>query len=182
MLKYEAPVLSKFFLSQKETDQSLADLGDDDRLFPAYRAVMVSDGTLTQMLSALHLEDIVTRCEENDEGLPDPEQRSWLEIGGEPCIRRRVTLNGASSGRTYVRALSYLYPPRLPAPFLEELSRPGSSLGTQILRSRIPSRRELIWVRRGADSVYSRLYRIIVQDRPAILIQEDFVDIGAPSQ
>lgn len=182
MLKFDSLDLSKFFISQEETDhRSLVDLGDNGGLDSAYRAVMVSDGTLTQMLAALHLEDIVTTCVENDRAVPDPEQRAWLEIGDEPCVRRRVTLSGASTGATYVRALSYLYQPRLPDTFLDELDRPGASLGTQMIQSRISSRRELIWVRQRGDGSYSRLYRILVQDRPAILIQEDFVDLGTPA-
>ncbi|SOD64267.1 chorismate lyase [Streptomyces zhaozhouensis] len=178
MLKSDYSALSRFFTSQAETDRSLAELGD---LYPAYRAVMVSDGTLTQMLSALHLEEISTHTVENVEGIPDAEQRGWLETDvDETCVRRRVTLNGAVTGRTYVRALSYLYPPRLPASFLMEMNRPGSSLGSQLLASRIHHRRELLWVRTGPDHVFSRLYRILLRDRPAILIQEEFLDGDVP--
>ncbi|MGB3171870.1 MAG: chorismate pyruvate-lyase family protein [Rhodococcus sp. (in: high G+C Gram-positive bacteria)] len=116
----------------------------------------------------------------NDKAVPDPELRSWLEIDHEVCVRRHVELSGASTGTTYVRAVSYLHQPRLPDAFLGELDRPGASLGTQMIESRISSRRELIWVRPSADRFYSRLYRILVQDRPAILIQEDFVGIRTP--
>ncbi|AYY14164.1 DUF98 domain-containing protein [Actinobacteria bacterium YIM 96077] len=165
--------LAKFFVSQDETDRSLSSL---EGLYPAYRAVMVSDGTLTQMLSAMHLEDIDTKCVENGHGFPEPEDCKWLEIDGEPCIRRRVELTGASSGKTYVRALSYLYPPRIPDYFLAELSRAGASLGTQLLQSRISNRRELIWVRTGSEFAFSRLYRIMLHDKPAILVREDFMD------
>jgi chorismate-pyruvate lyase len=175
MLRSSTSDLSKFFVSRAETDKSLAELG---HLEPAYRAVMVSDGTLTHMLSALHLEDITTQCFENGQALPGPEQRQWLDIGSEPCVRRQVELTGALSGTTYVRALSYLYPPRLPSAFLMEMSRAGSSLGTQLLNSRISHRRELIWLRSNPGIVFSRLYRILLQDRPAILIQEDFLEPG----
>ncbi|MGP3972001.1 chorismate pyruvate-lyase family protein [Streptomyces sp. 6N223] len=173
MLRSETSDLSKFFVSRAETDKYLAELGHLD---PAYRAVMVSDGTLTNMLSALHLEDIATECFENAQGLPDPEQRHWLSIGSEPCVRRRVELNGALSGTTYVRALSHLYPPRLPSSFLMDMSRAGASLGTQLLSSRISHRRELIWIRGGPGLLFSRLYRILLNDKPAILIQEDFLE------
>lgn len=173
MLRTDTSDLSKFFTSREETDQSLAGLGHLD---PAYRAVMVSDGTLTNMLSALHLEDITTECFENTQGVPAPEQRRWLGIGSESCVRRRVELTGALSGTIYVRALSYLYPPRLPSSFLIDMSRAGASLGTQLLSSRISHRRELLWIRGGEGLLFSRLYRILLQDQPAILIQEDFLE------
>lgn len=169
--------LSRFFSSGTETQRSLAELG---LLSPAYRAVMVSDGTLTHMLSAMYLEEIRTDCLENGEAMPGEDQRRWLDIGAEPCVRRYVELTGATSRVTYVRATSYLYPPRLPASFLDELDQPGASLGAQLLESRISHRRELIKVRTDAGLVFSRLYRILLHDRPAILIQEDFMEQAGP--
>lgn len=171
--------LSRFFLDREQTDRALAELGDGHHLSPACRAVMVSDGTLTRLLSAVYLENIVTECEVNDEARPDFEARRWLQIDDVTCLRRRVSLVGGMSGRTYVRAQSYLYAPRLPEFFVTELSRPGASLGAQLLSSRIDHRRELIWIRSGSgDCMFSRLFRILVQDRPAILIQEDVLRNG----
>lgn len=169
--------LSNFFISQDEADWSCLSLGDLEKVPPAYRAMMVCDGTLTHMLSALHLERIVTTCDEIAEEVPDAERRRWLEIGEVRCLRRDISLVGALSGQPYVRARSYLVAPRLPASFLDELSRPGGSLGTQLLRSKVSNRRELIWARKGSASLqFSRLYRILVRDQPAILIQEDFLE------
>jgi chorismate-pyruvate lyase len=170
MLKTNLSSLTNFFVS--ETHESLAAL---DELAPAYRAVMVSDGTLTTMLSALHLETINTTCLESATVPAGPEQQRWLEIPSEPCLRRSVELTGASSAQIYVRACSYLYEPRLPPAFLRDLSRAGASLGTQLLQSRISTRRELIWVRASEALAFSRLYRILLHDRPAILVQEDFL-------
>jgi chorismate-pyruvate lyase len=171
--------LSDFFLDREQTDRSLMELGDGRHLSPACRAVMVSDGTLTRLLSAVYLENIVTDCEVNDEARPDFEARRWLQIDDVECRRRRVSLVGGVSGRTYVRAKSYLYAPRLPDSFLVALSRPGASLGAQLLSSRIYHRRELIWIRPGiGDCMFSRLFRILVGDQPAILIQEDVLRSG----
>lgn len=174
VLTADSVALSRFFLDREETDRALAELGDGRHLSPACRAVMVSDGTLTRLLSAVYLEDVVTECESNEQAQPDVEARKWLQVDEVACLRRRVSLVGRMSGRTYVRAQSYLYPPRLPESFLTALSRPGASLGAQLLLSRISHRRELIWIRPGiGDCMFSRLFRILVQDRPAVLIQED---------
>jgi chorismate-pyruvate lyase len=171
--------LSGFFLDREQTDRALAELADGRYLSPACRAVMVSDGTLTRLLSAVYLEDIVTDCAVNDEARPDDEARRWLQIDDVACQHRVVSLIGGVSGRTYVRAHSYLYPPRLPDSFLFELSRPGASIGALLLSSRIHHRRELIWIRPGiGDCLFSRLFRIVIEDQPAILIQEDVLHTG----
>jgi chorismate-pyruvate lyase len=179
VLTARSAALSGFFLDREQTQRSLVELGDGRHLSPACRAVMVSDGTLTRLLSALYMEDIVTECEVNDEARPGFEACRWLQIDDVACQRRVVSLVGGMSGRTYVRAHSYLFAPRLPDSYLIELSRPGASIGAQLLSSRIYHRRELIWIRPGTgDCMFSRLFRILVQDRPAILIQEDVLHTG----
>ena len=170
--------LSDFFLDREQTERSLVELAEGQHLSLVCRAVMVCDGTLTRLLSAVYLEDILTVCEAADEARPGIEASRWLQIDGS-CLRRRVSLVGGVSGRTYARAQAHLYAPRLPDTFLIELSRPGASLGAQLLSSGICHRRELIWIRPGTgDCMFTRLYRILVRDQPAILIKEDVLHGG----
>jgi chorismate-pyruvate lyase len=83
-----------------------------------------------------------------------------------------------------VWAESYILPDRLPSEFVQGLDSAPHGIGGSIEQTKLESRRELLWFRLGGPPIWAsapasttaliRLYRIITNDRPALLICESF--------
>ncbi|MFM7174574.1 MAG: chorismate--pyruvate lyase family protein [Caldilinea sp.] len=106
---------------------------------------------------------------------------------GTSVIARQVLLRGRYSATVYAYAVSLLLVDRLPADVLRGLDLEPSGLGRILLNSQLENRREILWY--GCETIadlpesievhtgnrfISRTYRILVGNRPMMLINEKF--------
>ena len=156
-------------------------------LSPFQRALLVVDGTVTKLIEAYTMEPVVvTRLRQERQQLP--EEHFWLEaVAATTVVLREVLLRGQYSGRLFAHAASLIVPERLGEEEIQKLEVDGQGLGRILLNSRRETRREVLWYGRecpvelpdpirslqGMEFI-SRLYRIIMDQRPIMLINERF--------
>jgi chorismate-pyruvate lyase len=150
------------------------------------RYLLFTDGTVTRALEAQTLQPVAVDVVEQSHTHLTAQAAHYLEMGdAAECLRRRVTMTTAPAGTPAVWAESHIIPARLPASFLGLLDSTPHGIGGSIERLRLESRRELLWFRLGSPPAWAsglpastmaliRLYRIITDDRPALLIREAF--------
>ncbi|MGQ9659397.1 MAG: chorismate--pyruvate lyase family protein [Thermochromatium sp.] len=148
------------------------------RLPPFLRALLVTDGTVTKILEAYFWEPVVVdtleqRFEDAQQSVP------WLEVKrGDRCLIRDAQLRGADSGRCFAEAFSLIRIQLIPPDFRRRLIDREIGIGVLIRDSGLESYREVLDVGldRTADgeSAVFRTYRIIIDQRPVILITEYF--------
>ncbi|AGY59792.1 chorismate--pyruvate lyase family protein [Gloeobacter kilaueensis] len=99
-------------------------------LAPVLRLLLVTDGTVTELLEAYFLEAIVVRK---------------LAVGreDEDAFAREVLLVGARSGQCYVHARSLIWPQRLDERLRRGLFETDRGIGQLLRENRIESYREL---------------------------------------
>lgn len=153
-------------------------------LDPLLRSLLFTDGTVTRALEAQTLSRVSVEVVEQSTVLAPEEVARHLEAGQDaPCLRRRVAM-GVPGAPPTVWAESFILSNRLPRGFVELLDSTSHGIGGSIELARLESRRELLWFRLGAppqwahptaaDMAVTRLYRIVTEDRPALLICEAF--------
>ncbi len=156
-------------------------------LTPFHRALLVIDGTVTKFIEAYTMEPVeVTRLMQETHHLS--ENHDWLvaETGTE-VIARQVFLKGKYSGKIYAYAASLIIESRLEGRFKHGLDIEGGGIGRVLINNQVESRREVLWY--GKEQVnglpeaishlnktdfVSRTYRIIVGEKPIMLINEKF--------
>ena len=167
----------------------LAKLGslEISSLDPLQRVLLVTDGTLTEILEATFLERIqlikvaqqVIHATASDAQLdPDPK---------EVLIERKILLRGEESGRNYAYAESLIAVDRLTPSFREELLDSNTPLGRLWLEHKLETFKELPAVRCQSASQLScyfecssvslllvRTYRVFSGGRPVMIITEHF--------
>jgi chorismate-pyruvate lyase len=156
-------------------------------LNPFLRALLVIDGTVTKFIEAYTMEPLqIVRLRQEARRLMT--EHNWLEAAPRtPVIAREVLLRGAYSRRIYAYAVSLVMPDRLPENIRLRLQAEGDGIGRMLLDSRLETYREILWYGKepanglrlqvpdlqSAD-VISRMYRIFLNGRPVILINEKF--------
>lgn len=176
-------LISSHFLAQARRPSELWDV-DVAGLTPYHRALLVNDGTVTQLVEASVLESVEVDALDECAVQVDDEARIWLDLPtATSVVRRRIAIRGCASGRTYAFAESLLVPSRLPSDFSSSLQQTTKGLGEAL--ARVETRRELLWFGLAAapawavpagssDPLLTRSYRIIVAGSPSILITEGF--------
>lgn len=179
-------LIDRLFIAQDAKPDELEPV-QMEVLRPFQRVLLVTDGTVTQVLEARACEPVdIVRLDQRERRLTA--DHPWLEAGlGEPVIDRQVLLKGHHTGEVYIYAVSALLPRRLPTEVQADLARPGAGLGRVLARSRLETYRERLWY--GAERVdrdsevgrhfsakllVSRTYRILAGGRPLMLITEKF--------
>jgi chorismate-pyruvate lyase len=154
-------------------------------LDPMLRSLLFTDGTVTRALEAQTLRRAAVEVVEQSHASPSPRTARLLDVSNcSRCVRRRITMRTLDSAPS-VWAESHILPERLPIGFLNRLDGTPHGIGGYIEQSRLESRRELLWFRLGSPPRWAseipssaralvRLYRIITNDRPALLICEAF--------
>jgi chorismate-pyruvate lyase len=114
------------------------------------------------------------------------DERHLYVPAGTESVRRRVIIGTNASTMPVIWAESHIIPGRLPEEFLKVLDHAPDGIGESLQQVKLESWRELLWF--GLDSppcwsgllpqaeptVLKRLYRVITQGRPALLIAENF--------
>ncbi|MCB9434271.1 MAG: DUF98 domain-containing protein [Ardenticatenaceae bacterium] len=173
-------------LMQREKPRSLRSV-NLHTLSPFQRALLSIDGTVTKFIEAYRLEPIeITRLRQHEQTLHD--DHHWLEASaGTRVLAREVLLRGKYSATVYAYAISLLILDRLPERVIRDLDVEPAGLGRILLNSQLENRRDILWYGRecvetlpdpiaaetGQDFL-SRTYRIVVGDRPIMLINEKF--------
>lgn len=148
-------------------------------LAPMQRVMLLSNGTLTDILQAVTLEDIAVR--KVDEIL----RYDAPEFEGEEILERSVVLYGKRTSRPYVYAESVIALERLPLALAREIEQGSLPLGRLWLKHRLETFKELIDLRIGRSDKAAeylgdtsrfliRSYRVYVKERPCMVIHEYF--------
>lgn len=121
---------------------------DAARLSPLQRILLITDGTLTEILEAHFLEPIELVKLSQRIGVCSAGQPSFLAERGEPVLERRINLRGSRSRQVYVYAESLLLVDRLDPQFRAALMDSGIPLGRLWHKFRLETYKELVGIER----------------------------------
>jgi chorismate-pyruvate lyase len=153
---------------------------------PCLRSLLLTDGTVTRTLEAQALSPVAVDVIAQEELPTQAEVSAQLEApDGTAAIKRRVTISIGSPSWPVIWAESHIVPSRLPADFLGVLGGSPDGIGESLQRVRLESAREMLWFGLSEAPLWSqpsppervfllRLYRVMTQGRPAMLISETF--------
>jgi chorismate-pyruvate lyase len=158
-----------------------------ERLEPALRLLLTSDGTVTDMLQAICREGIHAR-KLVQEIQPAVRRIDALDLGpGELLMSRCVVLQGDRTGTNYIYADSSIAIDRLDVRFRQGLLKSDTPIGRLWRHNRVEIFKEIICVSNqpaghlaghfgtGADTnLPVRTCRVYMGGRPAMLITEYF--------
>jgi chorismate-pyruvate lyase len=171
------------FVLQHAKSPYLADL-DIVGLDPFLRGLLFTDGTVSRALEAHTLSRVtVAPVEQVTARIRQPTAGYLAVEEGRQCLRRRVTMHIADR-HLAVWAESYIVPGRLPSQFEATLGTAAQGIGGSLQQLKLESSRELLcfglapppaWAEPDASATtLARLYRIVTQAQPALLITEHF--------
>jgi chorismate-pyruvate lyase len=181
-----AQEIEALFSAQKERPAALQAVDPAD-LPPLLRILLVTDGTLTQLLEAYTLQRVeVILLSQQTRRLGEDD--AWLEAAqGTEVIDRQIMLRGMENRTVYGFADSTLVTSRLSASLLDGLAHGAEGLGRLLSRSRTELRRERLWFGRqvlshppeatgyrAGQEFLSRSYRMVSDGLPLSLINEKF--------
>jgi chorismate-pyruvate lyase len=185
-VEQEFDPFANIFVAQEMRPPHLTDI-DPYVLNGVERTLLIIDGTVTRFLEAYYAEPIkIINIGETRETLL--KDHKWLELAkGEEIVSRRVLLCGVTSGRTYASAASLVVPDRVKAAVRKEPGDISQGLGRLLLEGRTEQFRELLWYGKeaptelpgelrslGTEFSITRTYRIIVNQKPTMMISEWF--------
>jgi chorismate-pyruvate lyase len=168
-------------------DEAAADLRAVEvaRLDPFLRGLLFTDGTVSRALEAQTLTPVAIEAIEQTRTPAPARAARYLDVpSAQECIMRRVVMTIAGPSPS-VWAESYVVPGRLPADFVGVLDSSSHGIGGSLQQLRLESWRELLWFGLGAPpewageevpaaTTLTRVYRIITNGLPALLISEAF--------
>jgi chorismate-pyruvate lyase len=154
---------------------------------PLQRVLLITDGTLTEILEATFLERI-RLVKVAQRLVPATSSHSQLEPGEEDLVmERKILLRGTDSGRNYAYAESLVAIDRLSSPLRDALLISQTPLGRLWREHRLETFKELVDVHcRPASSLahyfdckdtsplLARTYRVYSARRPVMVISEYF--------
>lgn len=160
---------------------------DPARLSTIQRILLSTDGTLTEILEAYFLEQIVL-VKLSEQIFPATADLSSLHVReGDQLIERRILLQGAQTGRNFVYAESFIVVDRIDQDMKHDLLESKIPLGRLWLQHRMETFKELLNITITSanelatyfniapdDHIFSRSYRVFAKRRPIILITEMF--------
>ena len=166
------------------------------------RVLLMTDGTVTDILEAHVAESICVVRLTQSFGCDDPEMAPECELlKNERVLHRTVLLQGTSSGTNFLHGESIIVPDRLPAPVLEGLLTTDKPIGRLLAENRVETFREIVGLGFEPACEYGnyfgvdpesqlvfRTYRIYVRQRAVMRITEKFpiswfgdgIDLGVP--
>lgn len=180
-----AGLVDRHFVMQDERPADVHPV-EIEALDPFLRGLLFTDGTVTRTLAVQMLAPVAV---EPIGQLPVPTPAHVAECLEAPpreeSIRRQVSIGVGAPPTPVLWAESYMIPGRLPPGFVGLLDSAPDGIGQSLQRFSLESSRELCWFGLGpvpawapegpvADAVLCRLYRIVSDGRPSILISEHF--------
>ena len=156
-------------------------------LEPLQRVLLVTDGTLTEILEAAFLERIQLVKVLHQVVSPASSHEYLERKDDEAVIQRRVLLRGERSHRNYVYAESLIAIDRLEPAFRQDLVESNVPLGRLWLEHKLETYKEMIQVRSqnagelsryfecsDAALLLIRTYRVFSAGKPVMIISEHF--------
>lgn len=148
-------------------------------LAPMQRVMLLSNGTLTDILQAFTLEEIGVHK------LSESVRYDIPDFRGEETLERGVVLYGKRTSRYYVYAEAVLALERLPVALSRDLQAGSEPLGRLLLKHRLETFKELIDLRISESEKAARFlesdsrflirsYRVYIDKRPCMVIHECF--------
>ena len=154
---------------------------------PHLRGLLFTDGTVTRTLEVGALAPVAVTVESQRQVALGAEVGAHLDVpSGSPAIERRVKIGLESSTEPAIWAESHIVAERLPEGFLGVLDGCRDGIGESLQQVKLESWREMLWFgieatpvwgdgsRIGVEIALRRLYRVIANARPAMLISECF--------
>ncbi len=157
------------------------------------RLLLISDGTLTDIVEAVFLEPLEL-VKLSVDRYQATEQEEALDImPGDPLMRRKILLRGSVTGTNYVYAHTRIALNSLPDAVRDGLVQSGSPIGRLWVQHKLETRKELVstWREPAAElaphfciapdeDVLARTYRVFTGGKPSMLISEYFpASLGA---
>ena len=179
---------NNLFIEQSAKPDGLQEISLD-QLTPFQRALLVTDGTVTQLIEAYILTPLeVIQLSQQTQVLPANHQ--WLATHqGSTVVARKVIIQGMEpkSPVFYTYAESLIVHNRLPKVIQKGLEVGSEGLGKLLRRSGLETRRDLLWYgleytsnlpdilkHMAGKPFLSRTYRVIAKGEPIMLINERF--------
>jgi chorismate-pyruvate lyase len=158
------------------------------------RLLLISDGTLTDIVEAAFLEPIgLKKIDTETVQTTEPVEELQLAAGSS-LMRRRILLRGETTGTTYVYAETLIALDALDSRFREDLVNSTHPLGRLWVMHKLETRKEIlrVWPRPAGElgerfgmpaeaPFVARSYRVISGGRPIMLITECFPAAARPS-
>jgi chorismate-pyruvate lyase len=180
---FSARLVERHFCGQRDRPERLADVGLGD-LAPDLRMLLFTDGTVTRALEARTLRQVSVSVHDERYEPVRPGVAACLDVApGAGARRRRVMIYAGDGERPALFAESVIVLERLPKWFSPVLQSTSQGLGQALAAGKLESRRELLWYGLAtaprwagplADGVRTlvRAYRVVIEARPAMLIEE----------
>jgi 4-hydroxybenzoate synthetase (chorismate lyase) len=153
------------------------------------RTLLFTDGTVTRTLEVHTLSRVSVEVIDQAKSLASARVANYLQLpDGAELTKRRVSIGIGAATKPIIWAESHIIPDRLPPGFLGLLDRAPDGIGEALQQVKLESWREMLWfgldlppdwarvfpVSQTGLTVLKRLYRVIIQSRPALLICESF--------
>ena len=165
----------------RESPLKLADLSTFQRI------ILITDGTLTDILEIYLLEKIsIFKLSEEIINLTEKIPALNLEEGVN-VIKRKIFLQGTISQKNWIYAESMIVPERLDVLFQEQLLNSEKPIGKLWLEYRVETFKEIIDLSQEPagelsqyfqinqdEKLFSRTYRVFSQGQPIMMITEKF--------
>jgi chorismate-pyruvate lyase len=162
---------------------------DAGSLNPLQRILIVTDGTLTEILEAAFFERI-RLIKVAQQAISSTADHVLLMCDqGEALLERKILLQGEKSSKNYVYAESIIAVNRLPPSFRDALLHSDTPLGRLWIEHKLETFKELLKVRYecagersqffncdNSDMLLARTYRVSSAATPVMLISEYFRD------
>lgn len=181
----ERALTRRHFVLQDDRPSHLREI-DLAELDPTLRCLLFTDGTVTRTLEVQALSRVSVDVVAQVKAPALEHQAQCLEVpSGMEALRRRVVI-GAGLGVPVMWAESHIIPSRLPAGFIDVLGKAPDGIGESLQQVQLESWRDMLWFgldtlpewsgidRQPAPTALTRLYRVITERRPALLISESF--------
>jgi chorismate-pyruvate lyase len=177
----------RYTLNSDWQDSLILNQIDPAQLSQFQRVLLITDGTLTEILEAYLFEKIeVIKLAEHL--TPSVGNNSFLEILiGQELLTRKILLQGKKSKQNWVYAESIIVPERLEKKFIERLITSHTPIGKLWLEYKIEVFKEMMSLSRESagdlsryfqitpqDFLLSRTYRVFSNRQPIMMITEKF--------
>lgn len=151
------------------------------------RIILITDGTLTDILEIYLLEKIsIIKLSEEMIEIAENMPVLNLEIGRQ-IIKRKIFLQGKISRKNWIYAESIIVPERLDQRFKEQLLNSEKPIGKLWLEYRVETFKEIVDLSQELagnlsedfhiskeEKLFSRTYRVFSQNQPIMMITEKF--------
>lgn len=155
-------------------------------LDPFLRELLLDDCVVTRALRDHASAEVKVSVEEQVHAPVPAPCAPLLEVrAGSRAVRRRVSISVGQSAAPALLAESFIVPDRLPTGFLSSLATSAEGIGVMLENLKAAACRDLLCMglsdgvpwrpRLDAGPVVVRLYRIVADASPAILINEAFL-------